>query len=264
MTSHQANDVLTVVGIDFSTDPKKVGIAYGAIAQDRPRAESVLLGKSMQWDDIVDYVVSLIDNAKGTSTLIALDAPLGWPRSLWKALSDHHAGAVLRIDADKMFHRRTDDVVRERVGKKPLEVGADRIARTAHKALWFLNQVRERTGLQVPLSWTPGRVAEVAAIEVYPAATLAGRRLPNQGYKKDKGQKVRCDLVKEFASIVDLAPQVPDELIANDDLLDAALCVVAGFDFVTDDVVEPTDDEMARAKREGWIWFKPGASSART
>ena len=43
------------------------------------------------------------------------------------------AGAVLRLDADEIFHRLTDDVVKKELALKqnPMEVGADKIARTA-------------------------------------------------------------------------------------------------------------------------------------
>ncbi|MXW97364.1 MAG: DUF429 domain-containing protein [Acidimicrobiaceae bacterium] len=258
MTTEQTNDALTVIGIDFSKDPKKVGIALGVIDHDGPRVESALLGKAMQWDDIVNYAVTLIGNAEGASTLIALDAPLGWPQGLWKELSNHHAGAVLRIHADEMFHRLTDDVVKKKLALKqnPMEVGADKIARTAHHALWFLDQVRERTGLRVPLSWTPGRVSGVEAIEVYPAATLAGRGLPTMGYKTGVEAPVnRRDLVSKLARIVDLGPH-EKELGENDNLLDAVLCVVAGFDFAAGDVLRPSNEASEQARREGWIWVR--------
>jgi len=43
----------------------------------------------------------------------------------------------------------------------------------------------------------------------------------------------------------------------NDDALDAAICVLAGADFLRGEAAEPPDIETAR--KEGWIWFrKPG------
>ncbi|HXQ24571.1 MAG TPA: hypothetical protein VN812_23015 [Candidatus Acidoferrales bacterium] len=41
-----------------------------------------------------------------------------------------------------MFRRLTDDVVYERLGKRPLEVAADRIAWAAHAALKFFGDLR--------------------------------------------------------------------------------------------------------------------------
>jgi len=210
----------------------------------------------MRWDEVVERVCDRIS----ANTSLALDAPLGWPQALEKALRGHRAGAALRFDADELFHRLTDDVVKKELKLKqnPMEVGADKIARTAHKALWFLDQVRERTGHKVPLASEPGQATGVAAIEVYPAATLAGRGLPTTGYKKgDEAPGNRRDLIDRLASTVAVGPSISDKMVANDDLLDAALCVVAGFDFLAEDVFAPVGEQMERAKREGWIWFKP-------
>ena len=249
-TSH-----LTIIGIDCAAQPKDVGIAIGACGQDGPRVESVLSARSMVWDQIVEYVSTLIDGAN--PILVALDAPLGWPQALGRALHAHIAGGALTgLGADQMFHRLTDDVIRKQVGKKPLEVGADRIARTAHRALWFLDRLREATGLGVPLAWTPGPVTGVKVIEVYPAATLAGRGLPTTGYKTGAtAPENRRDLVRKLTSIVDLGPH-EEELGKDDDLLDAALCVVAGADFVSGDVLSPSNEELEQARREGWIWVR--------
>src|SRR5437016_7332440 len=49
-----------------------------------------------------------------------------------------------------MFRRVTDDVIYERLGKRPLDVGADRIARTAHAALRFLEELRGFLGSTSP------------------------------------------------------------------------------------------------------------------
>lgn len=263
MTTEQANDTLTVIGVDCATQPKDIGIALGIRTHDGPRVENVWSGRSMRWDDILQHVADLIECTHTASTLIALDAPLGWPQAMGDALHEHRAGtALLRFDADEMFHRLTDDVVEKATRKKPLEVGANFIARTAHQALWFLDQVRARTRLDVPLAWTPGDVTGAMAIEVYPAATLAGRGLPHQGYKppqaskQAEGKRRRSHLANELADIVQLGRDVHKNMVANDDLLDAVLCVVAGFDFAAGDVLRPSNEESEQAWREGWIWVR--------
>ena len=43
-------------------------------------------------------------------------------------------------------------VVRDRIGKQSLDVGADRIARTAHAALQLLHELRGRLGKPIPLA----------------------------------------------------------------------------------------------------------------
>ena len=160
-----------------------------------------------------------------------------------------------------MFRRRTDDVVKEKLDKRPLDVGADKIARAAHAALRFLESLREATGLAVPLAWSPGHATGVSAIEVYPAATLiAYGLLPSQSYKKSTNE--RRKLVDGLVDIVELGEAAHKEMVARDDLLDAAVCVIAGVDFAEGNVVEPISEEIDRARREGWIWFKPLQSEA--
>ena len=63
--------------------------------------------------------------------LIALNAPLGWHTGLTKALQHHSAGAALKWRPNQMFRRLMDDEINRRVGQRSLDVGADRIARTA-------------------------------------------------------------------------------------------------------------------------------------
>ena len=259
MIFSRAHDPLTVIGIDCAAQPEDAGFALGVHTADGPRIEQVWSGKRRRWDKSVDQVAERIDDTIGTSILIALDAPLGWPQALGEALLGHSAGAAPGFEADEMFHRRTDDVVRERLDKRPLEVGADKIARASHRALWFLDQVRERTGLEVPLAWEPGPVTGVKAIEVYPAATLITHgHMPEKSYKSGvQARRMRQCIVSKMAEDIEFDREVSCRMVENDDLLDAALCVVAGVAFVRDDVVRPSSDEMERAKREGWIWFKP-------
>jgi hypothetical protein len=87
------------------------------------------------------------------NVLIALDAPLGWPRALGACLQSHMAGAPLDSEANALFRRATDDEIKVRLSKRPLDVGADRIARTAVAALELLGALRRETGRPVPLAW---------------------------------------------------------------------------------------------------------------
>ena len=240
-----------MVGIDFATNPRDVGIAIGVLGGDSPRIDQVVAGTT--WAAIEEQVVSWITS----NTLIALDAPLGWPRALGEALLDHRAGATLPSEANAMFRRSTDDVVAEQVGKRSLDVGADRIARTAHAALSLLGRLRARTELEIPMAWTPGTIEGVAAIEVYPAGTLAGRGLPHTGYKgtKDEAVTARRRLLEAMGSEVALRTGTIDAAASSDHVLDAVLCVLAGFDFARGRVIAPSDRGLA--EREGWIWVRP-------
>ena len=213
----------------------------------------------MGWDGLVAYTADLIEKEASSSTLLAVDAPLGWPQALAETLPAHIAGRAPRFTANEMFRRWTDDVVKEKLNKQPLDVGADKIARATHGALRFLGLFREVTGLAVPLAWSPGQVTGVSAIEVYPAATLTAHGLlPSRSYKQStkESDRERHQLVRGLSDIVELGEAARNEMVACHDLLDAAVCVIAGVDFAEGDVVEPTSEELEQAKREGWIWFK--------
>lgn len=216
----------------------------------------------MGWDELAEATADLIEKEASNSVLIALDAPLGWPQALAEMLPGHFAAKAPQFTANEMFRRRTDDVVKEKLKKQPLDVGADKIARATHAALRFLGLLRKATGLAVPLAWSPGQPTEVSAIEVYPAATLIAHGLPSKSYKQstNESKNKRHKLVERLADIVELNEPTCKEMVARHDLLDAAVCVIAGVDFAEGDVVEPLSEEIDQAKREGWIWFKASRS----
>jgi hypothetical protein len=164
---------------------------------------------------------------------------------------EHRAGEALNTSANAMFRRATDVFIHDELGKTPLDVGADRIARTAYAALRLLGDLREELELSIPLAWAPGDVSEVAAIEVYPAATLLAHGIRSKGYKKREQVEQRREIVTGLRERLTIAERVPD-LATSADLVDAAVCVLAGVDFLQGAAHCPRDSDLAR--REGWIW----------
>lgn len=237
-----------VIGVDCATNPKNVGLALCTIIEGHPRIEEVTTGKT--WPAIDELVASWATRP----TLFALDAPLGWPVPLGESLHVHVAGASFDHPPNAMFRRSTDDAIAERLGKRPLDVGADRIARTAHVALAFLTRLRKKLDAPIPLAWEPAPIDSFAAIEVYPAGTLAARNLPHSGYKgaADAASSRRRELTSAVAEQLAFDARSADEMTRTDHALDAALCVCAGLDFLVGDAVPPPD--LGVAKREGWIW----------
>ena len=240
-----------IIGIDCATNAKNVGLALCAFTDGRPRLEEVIIGRT--WPAIDEQVASW---ATGR-TLLALDAPLGWPAPLGESLHAHRAGAGFVQTPNAMFRRSTDDAIAERLGKRPLDVGSDRIARTAHVALSFLERLRKRLDAPIPLAWDPSPIDAVTAIEVYPAGTLAARNLPHSGYKgsADSASSLRRELTTAIGEQLSFDAHSEAEMTRTDHALDAALCVCAGLDFLAGDAVPPED--LSLAKREGWIWVRP-------
>lgn len=191
--------------------------------------------------------------------LIALDAPLGWPKPMGGALSRHVAGEPLKPAADELFRRDTDRLVQKTIGKLPPDVGADRVARTARAALDLLAAVRAQTRKPIPLAFEQG--AEAGVIEVFPAATLITRGVSGAGYKSDspRGRKARRDLLDRLSVELDLE-SARDVMVEDANLFDAVVCVLAGADFARGMCVPPRD--LERARKEGFIWFRASGQRA--
>lgn len=236
----------SVIGVDCATVAKEVGLARARFEDGRWRLLEARVASPVRSpaEVLVDWLRDEAD------TLLALDAPLGWPAALGPALARHLAGEAVAVPIAAMFQRATDHAVRARTGKRPLEVGADRIARTAWVTLALLEEVRGATGHAVPLAWERAVPDAPAAIEVYPAATLRVHGLPDRSYK-DPHAVPRAAIDAWLRSRLDVPADV-DLVAASGHVLDAVLCVAAGLDFLAGAAPGPYDPETAR--REGWIW----------
>ena len=244
---------ITIIGIDCATQDKNVGLALATFEQSEAHIDQV--PGELKEGSVLKIVADWI--AHHSPALLALDAPLGWPKGLRQALRGHKAGKPLRVEPDKMFRRETDLFVKCEFGKTPLDVGADRIARTAHRALKLLHELRAQTGQDIPLAWKPRMISRTCAIEVYPAGTLKAHGIDAPGYKEKDAQNARLSLLAQLEQHHLKPPTDVDSLGClkrNADALDAAICVLAGVDFLRGEVYEP--DDLKLAKKEGWIWVK--------
>ena len=239
----------TLIGIDCATDPRKVGLALAKCARGVTTLLDVRLGSPAALPE--DVVAGWIAAHAGP-VLLALDAPLGWPAPLGAALVTHHAGAPLDADAHMLFRRETDRFVKRVLGKQSLDVGADRIARTAHAALGLIDRVGTALHQTVPRAWTPHGVG-VRAIEVYPAATLRAYGLDAAGYKQADNVAARARLVDALGAHFTIEVS-RDVLAATDHAIDAAVCVLAGHDFLSGTAMPPENPGLATV--EGWIWVR--------
>jgi len=238
-----------IIGVDCATDPRNVGIAVARLCGDGLCLKSVTTGSGA--GNQARWIAEQI--AESDRVLLALDAPLGWPKPLGQELVDHRSGQPISTQADQMFRRHTDIEIKRRVGKRPLEVGAALIARTAVAALSLLEGIRQATNEPIDLAWEPGFSQRVAAIEVYPAATLMMLGLRSTQYKKKDQRDARIEIAEGLCSQIEGLAKAPD-VVDNDNLLDAVVCAIAGADFLNERAVAP--DSTRLAKREGWIWVR--------
>lgn len=205
---------------------------------------------------MVEWILDRV--ASERPTLLALDSPLGWPVALGESLVRHSAGAPLSPEPELLFRRLTDRVVRRRIGKQPLEVGADRIARTAVAALRLIDRIASQAGSPVELAWDAGRLPGIGAIETYPASWLLYQGLPARRYKDGSevaGERRRAILARIGEVEAEGRGASLTAAAANAHLLDAVICVLIAGEFLIGRCPAPLPAERDLARREGWIWF---------
>ena len=242
----------TIIGVDCATDPKNVGLARGIWRNGKLHITDVTNGKNHAPEEIIEEWIS-----NSETCLLALDAPLGWPQDFGRTLAKHNAGMPLLKEANQFFRRETDRFIQHTLGKVPLDVGADRIARTALTALGLLGSLSEKLDIDIPLAWEE-EFSGIAGIEVYPAGTLHAASVQSSAYKRSDQVDTREKIIAWLATEAEL----PNDLslpLEDADALDAMLCVLAGADFLAGRAYPPTN--LALAQKEGWIWVRKGSSS---
>lgn len=240
---------IRIIGVDCATDPANVGLARGWYTAAHTEIEQITTG--MRNTPVAATIAGWL--REDGPTLLALDSPLGWPEPIGRELALHRAGGPLGTPIDAMFRRATDRFIRERLGKQPMEVAADRIARTAHAALGLLESLRTITGRPITLAWgaadLAGHPGAIRAIEVYPAATLRAHGYRKGEHPRQTDEQTILALLAERLSL----PQGADQ-IQSRHAIDAAACVLAGADFLSGAAPGPSD--LSLAMIEGWIWAR--------
>jgi hypothetical protein len=233
----------TIIGIDCATQPEKTGLALALWDGGEVVLREIACGSRHELPAAI--VARWLQGAE--RAVLALDAPLGWPVALARELANHAAGQPVDAAPAELFRRHTDRVIERLLGKRPLEVGADRIARTAYAALQLLAAVSAETGRPISLVWGAGKLEPMGAIEVYPAATRLARGVPNRPGSL-------AGLAREFATDLGFLET------ATVDVRDAVVCTLAGADFLAGRAIAP--DDLVLAQREGWIWVNRPSSAA--
>src|SRR5512145_3311768 len=93
-----------IIGVDCATNPVRVGLALGLWQGQTATLLEVRAGSDQE--PLACTICGWMDDV--LPTLIAMDAPLGWPIALGEKLVQHTAGEVLDIPANQLFRRETD------------------------------------------------------------------------------------------------------------------------------------------------------------
>jgi predicted RNase H-like nuclease len=248
---------MLVIGIDCAVSDKNIGLAKGKVTtadQTDNQAQTfvVEVTDAVRGGDepVLDTLTRWIPDDE--KVLLCLDAPLGWPKFLGDELINHSAGDFIATGMNDLFTRYTDKFLRDKIGKRPMEVGANLIARTAHAALKLLEQLRDVTGEEIPLAWQPQLGSRIEAIEVYPAGTLVARNWKAGGYKKKGNVGFRTALLDQISREMNIS-LIRSMATDSHHVMDAVLCTLTGMDFLNNRCYEPDKPDVAR--KEGWIWF---------
>jgi predicted RNase H-like nuclease len=252
-----------IIGIDCATKSENTGLASAKYANGKFELNKLCTGSKKK--GVVDIVSEWIKGSE--SVLLALDAPLGWPTAMGSKLVKHMAGKFIPTEADEMFSRNTDERVQKETKKKPLEVGADRIARMALATLKNMDKLQKNNpDREIELRWNhKGAYKGISIIEVYPKATLIMCGLPFEKYKNaskseedtETKKEARGKILNGLLEYISMGEDQKKEVLSDDDKLDAVVCILAGLDFLDGKCFEPEDkEEMETAKKEGWIWFR--------
>lgn len=261
---------MLIIGIDSAVQPANNGLTLGSYNN---KSINIL----DKWDrsgnknkleqSLIDTLYSWIN--KEDQVLFCIDSPLGWPSLFGKTLSVHSAGKSIDInnqitmkdEMDKFFKRKTDIDIAKRYKKIPLEVSADRIARTAFstlKRMGILNSMIKPSN-PINLLWNnnfPNNQDWLGMIEVYPAVTLLSNELNIRGYKKADSIQLKNELLKNLESRYNIDKSIRkfDFTIVDHDF-DSLICCLAGIDFI-EGRCKQADSADLELKTEGWIWAK--------
>ncbi len=252
-----ASEGLVLLGLDAASDLGKFGYSVCKINGTAKSRTSQLCDSGVlgNYDHIKKIFNKYVLGAR--RTVIAIDAPLGWPEPFSNAVSLHAAGRHLSdMNKDELLKRKTDQYVKDRFKVNPLEVSADKIARASVSALNVLSHFRGLcSDKKLELAWSHRDLPCVSAIEVYPAASLKAWGLPHKKYKGfeylETAKRIAFDLRTRAPWMDELLPKGKRD---RGDIFDAGLCVLAAIDFIFGDADGPCAEDMQRATKEGWIW----------
>jgi len=236
------------VGVDLAAADAGTAVAVVEWSAASARLVSLRLGASDA--DIVA--------AARAATKIGIDCALGWPDE-FVAFVSGHADAPRAPDADggaswrrRLAYRETDRVVHAVTGRWPLSVSTDRLGVTALRCAGLVSRLRA-DGHDVD------RAGAGTIAEVYPGATLRVWGFDTRGYRVDPAvRRALLEAMLAAAPWLDLGENAAS-MVRSGDAFDAVVAALATRASARGAVIAPEPDQLAAARREGWIALPTGA-----
>ena len=232
-----------VAGLDLASQDARTAMAV--LGWDRGRVTVLELTVGVGNEAIVE-VASRV-------SVLGIDCPFGWPVAFTDLMIAQRAGTVEPGTAAdqrskrRLAYRRTDAVVRERTGRGPLSVSADRIAYPSMRCAGLLATLSAQ-GCPVRRSGIGSKVAEV-----YPAAALARWRLAATGYKLDgPGLPRAVQALARAAPWLDLG-SFQTLCRQSHDAFDAVIAGLVAGAVALGRVEAVPEEDLPVADEEGWI-----------
>lgn len=237
------------LGIDLAAQPENTATCCVEWSGEVPTIGAITLGKGCADEPLVEMIKGVVHRG-GT---VGIDAPFGWPDAFVDQLVEYreHGRWSTGKPREGLCWRATDAHLKaEKI--HPLSVSTDRIGVVAMRCAHLLTLLAEAGIARDPL----GR----QVVEVYPGGALRRWGLDPSGYKQ------RAEAREALMRQLPLATVVADaglreSAVATDHAFDALVSALVARDVTLGRAEGPTPPvDVARLRREGWIWM-PGRQS---
>jgi predicted nuclease with RNAse H fold len=230
------------LGIDLAAQP--AGTAACRLAWGDGEVTALTLDADLDDGALTDL--------RGGASMVAIDAPFGWPRAYLAAMREWDSTRSWpKVERQQLRYRATDLHVQQHTGIWPLSPSSDRIAVCA----WRCAALLASWGVHDPLG--ADRV-----VEAYPAAAMRCWGLPSRGYKAQAPQArartadVRAQIIaglRVHCPWLALTDPQWDACLSSHDLLDALICALVARATCVDATLAPSTSTAGHAAQEGWI-----------
>ncbi|MDQ8043991.1 MAG: DUF429 domain-containing protein [Solirubrobacteraceae bacterium] len=238
------------LGIDLSTDPRKVWACQIDWSEAPPRVASLVQLSALP-DPLADtpppgterppirteasLIAGLVEQISrfgpSAERIVGIDAPLGWPSAFVEAVADWDDGDLqgFRKRADLRL-RATDRFVHALTGITPMSVSTDRMGSTA----MVLAEVLSRTAAKLDRGAFARSSAADGIAEVHPTAALrlwthlGGERFDTSGYRSTSryGNPREGLLIGLIACGLEVTPDHGQAMLDSADAMDAFVCAL--------------------------------------